>query len=119
MAGSQAAFRAVDFDAVLAFARAAQQAGVKRFGVVSALGADAQSREIPIIIMSAADESEAMIKALDAGAEDYLPKPVSAAELRAKHLVAYQRGRLRVLDWAGLEAAAQGVAPPNHNAARV
>lgn len=43
-AGSQAAFRAVDHDAVLAFARAAQQAGVKRFGVVSALGADAQSR---------------------------------------------------------------------------
>lgn len=44
---------------------------------------------------------------------------LAAAELRAKHLVAYQRGRLRVLDWAGLEAAAQGVAPPNHNAARV
>ena len=44
---------------------------------------------------------------------------LAAAELRAKHLVAYQRGRLRVLDWAGLEAVAQGVAPPNHNAARV
>lgn len=44
VAGSQEAFRAVDFDAVLAFARAAQRAGVKRFGVVSALGADAASR---------------------------------------------------------------------------
>ncbi len=43
-AGSQAAFRAVDFDAVLAFARAAQAAGVGRFGVVSALGADAGSK---------------------------------------------------------------------------
>lgn len=43
-AGSQEAFRAVDFDAVLAYARAAQRAGVKRFGVVSALGADAASR---------------------------------------------------------------------------
>ena len=42
-AGSQAAFRAVDFDAVLAFARAAQAAGVRRFGVVSALGANARS----------------------------------------------------------------------------
>lgn len=42
-AGSQAAFRAVDFDAVLAFARACRSAGVKRFGVVSALGADAAS----------------------------------------------------------------------------
>jgi uncharacterized protein YbjT (DUF2867 family) len=42
-AGSQAAFRAVDFDAVLAFARAARAAGVRRFAVVSALGADAHS----------------------------------------------------------------------------
>lgn len=43
VAGSQAAFRAVDFDAVLAFARAAKGAGVQRFAVVSALGADARS----------------------------------------------------------------------------
>lgn len=43
VAGSQAAFRAVDFDAVLAFARAAKVAGANRLGVVSALGADARS----------------------------------------------------------------------------
>lgn len=43
VAGSQAAFRAVDFDAVLAFARAARAAGVRRFGVISALGADPRS----------------------------------------------------------------------------
>ena len=42
-AGSQAAFRAVDFDAVLAFAQAARASGVRRFAVVSALGADARS----------------------------------------------------------------------------
>jgi uncharacterized protein YbjT (DUF2867 family) len=43
-AGSQAAFRAVDADAVLAVARAARQAGALRLGVVSAMGADAHSR---------------------------------------------------------------------------
>lgn len=43
VAGSQTAFRAVDFDAVLAFARAARQAGVTRFAVVSALGASPRS----------------------------------------------------------------------------
>ncbi len=43
VAGSQAAFRAVDVDAVVAFARAARQAGAKRFAVVSALGADPRS----------------------------------------------------------------------------
>ncbi len=42
-AGSQAAFRAVDFDAVVAFAQAARKAGVTRFGVVSALGASPRS----------------------------------------------------------------------------
>lgn len=42
-AGSQAAFRAVDFDAVLAFAVAARAAGVSRFAAVSALGANARS----------------------------------------------------------------------------
>ena len=44
VAGSQAAFRAVDHDAVLAFARAASAAGVTHFAIVSALGADAHSR---------------------------------------------------------------------------
>ena len=42
-AGSQAAFRAVDFDAVLAFARAAKVAGASRLAVVSAMGASARS----------------------------------------------------------------------------
>lgn len=43
VAGSQAAFRAVDFDANLAVARAARAAGAQRLGLVSALGADARS----------------------------------------------------------------------------
>lgn len=43
LAGSQDAFRAVDFDANLAVARAAQAAGAGRIGLVSAQGADARS----------------------------------------------------------------------------
>jgi len=42
-AGSQAAFRAVDFDAVFAVARAARERGATHCGLVSALGADARS----------------------------------------------------------------------------
>ena len=42
-AGSQAAFRKVDFDFVLNFATAAKAAGAKRFLVVSALGANSRS----------------------------------------------------------------------------
>jgi uncharacterized protein YbjT (DUF2867 family) len=44
VAGSQEAFRKVDFDHVVDVARAARAAGATRLGVVSALGADAQSR---------------------------------------------------------------------------
>jgi uncharacterized protein YbjT (DUF2867 family) len=43
-AGSEAAFRAVDHDLVLAFARLARQAGAQRLVVVSSVGADPASR---------------------------------------------------------------------------
>jgi uncharacterized protein YbjT (DUF2867 family) len=43
-AGSQAAFRAIDHDAVLALARAARSKGAGRFAVVSSLGANPRSR---------------------------------------------------------------------------
>jgi uncharacterized protein YbjT (DUF2867 family) len=42
-AGSQAAFRAVDHDAVLSFAAAARQAGAQRFAIITSVGADAAS----------------------------------------------------------------------------
>jgi uncharacterized protein YbjT (DUF2867 family) len=44
VAGSEAAFRQVDFDFVVNAARAARAAGATRLAVVSALGADAKSR---------------------------------------------------------------------------
>jgi uncharacterized protein YbjT (DUF2867 family) len=43
IAGSQPAFRAVDFDAVLALAAAARSSGASRLGVVSAMGASEKS----------------------------------------------------------------------------
>lgn len=43
-AGSQAAFRAVDIDCVLSFARAARAAGARRFVVISSVGANPESK---------------------------------------------------------------------------
>ena len=43
VAGSQAAFRAVDFEAVVAVARAARAQGATKLGVISAMGADSKS----------------------------------------------------------------------------
>jgi uncharacterized protein YbjT (DUF2867 family) len=61
LAGSKEAFRAVDFDAVVDTARAARAAGVKRMAVVSALGADAQSR---VFYNQVKGEMEAALRAL-------------------------------------------------------
>lgn len=60
-AGSEAAFRAVDLDAVLAVAQAARQAGATRFGLVSALGASARSR---VFYNRVKGEAEAAVAAL-------------------------------------------------------
>lgn len=43
-AGSEAAFRKVDYDYVLAFASAAKAHGASHFAVISSIGADARSR---------------------------------------------------------------------------
>ena len=43
-AGSQEAFRKIDFEATLAFARLAKRSGATRFYLVSSTGADARSR---------------------------------------------------------------------------
>lgn len=61
VAGSQAAFRAVDFDANLAVARAALAAGARRAALVSALGADAASA---VFYNRVKGELEAALRAL-------------------------------------------------------
>jgi two-component system cell cycle response regulator len=58
--------------------------GLNGLEVCSRLRADPRTREIPIIILSAANEETALPAALEAGAEDYLSKPVPSRELRAK-----------------------------------
>jgi len=61
VAGSQQAFRAVDFDAVVAVARAARARGASRLGVVSAMGANAKSS---IFYNRVKGEMEAAVTAL-------------------------------------------------------
>jgi uncharacterized protein YbjT (DUF2867 family) len=61
LAGSNAAFREVDFDFVLASARAAKAAGAHRIAVVSALGADPTSR---VFYNRVKGEAEAAIQSL-------------------------------------------------------
>lgn len=60
-AGSQAAFRRVDFDYVVALARLTREAGAKRFLVVSSLGADARS---PIFYNRVKGEMESALRGI-------------------------------------------------------
>jgi uncharacterized protein YbjT (DUF2867 family) len=68
-AGSREAFRRVDFDVVLAFARAAQAAGVQRFVLVSAAGADPGASNFYLRIKG---ETEAAVGALGFAALDIM-----------------------------------------------
>lgn len=56
-AGSQQAFRAVDFEAVLHVARAARAGGARRCAVVSALGADPASRSFYLRVKGEMEEA--------------------------------------------------------------
>ena len=60
-AGSRAAFRAVDHDAVLAFGEAARSKGARRFLLVSALGANARSSNFYLQTKGQAEEALALL----------------------------------------------------------
>ncbi len=68
-AGSEAAFREVDHDLVLAFARAARAAQAQRFALVSSIGADAASR---VFYLRVKGQTEAAIMTLGFPALDIM-----------------------------------------------
>ncbi|HTR45427.1 MAG TPA: response regulator [Thermodesulfovibrionales bacterium] len=51
--------------------------------------------EVPIIVISAREQEEDKVKALDAGADDYLTKPFGAGELLARIRVALRHGAMQ------------------------
>jgi signal transduction histidine kinase/CheY-like chemotaxis protein len=54
------------------------------FGLLRAMRADPAIREVPILLLSARAGEEARVEGIQAGADDYLPKPFSARELLAR-----------------------------------
>ena len=64
-------------------------------GLVRALRADARTRNIPVILLSARAGEEARIEGLDAGADDYLQKPFGARELLARIAARLELARLQ------------------------
>jgi signal transduction histidine kinase len=69
--------------------------GLDGLGLVRALRDDPATASLPVILLSARAGEEASIEGLDVGADDYLVKPFSARELRARVRTHVELARVR------------------------
>jgi sigma-B regulation protein RsbU (phosphoserine phosphatase) len=53
---------------------------------------------LPVIVISGAEQVDSAVKCIEAGAEDYLPKPFNPTLLRARVTTSLEKKRLRDLD---------------------
>ncbi len=68
------------------------------FGTLSAIKDDPALRHLPVIMISALDEAQQVLRCIERGADDYLPKPYDATLLRARIRAGLSRKRLRDLE---------------------
>lgn len=71
------------------------------YQVLEHLKADAELRHLPVIMISAVGEVESVVRCIELGAEDYLPKPFDATLLRARVGASLEKKALRdeVREW--------------------
>ena len=67
---------------------------VNGYEVLAQMKASSSLRHIPVIMISAVDEIESVIRCIELGAEDYLPKPFNPTLLRARVGACLERKRL-------------------------
>jgi CheY-like chemotaxis protein len=65
------------------------------YSTLAAIKSDPRLNHLPVIMVSAVHELESMVRCIDLGATDYLPKPFSAAVLRARLRSSLTAKRLR------------------------
>src|SRR5947209_12839930 len=65
------------------------------YQVLEYIKADTRLRDIPVIMISAVEELESVVKCIELGAQDYLPKPFNPVLLRARLTACLERKRLR------------------------
>ncbi len=65
------------------------------YQVLSAIKSDPSLRHIPVIVISAIDEMDSVVRCIQLGAEDYLPKPFNPVLLKARIEASLERKRLR------------------------
>jgi len=69
--------------------------GLSGFEVLTRLKADELTRDIPVIMISALDELDSTVRCIEAGAEDYLPKPFNPVLLNARINACLEKKQLR------------------------
>ncbi len=65
------------------------------YQVLEHLKSDHVLRDIPVIVLSALDEIDSVVRCIELGAEDYLPKPFNPILLRARIGACLEKKRLR------------------------
>ncbi len=65
------------------------------YQVLEAMKADGTLREIPVIVVSAVEEMDSVVRCIEMGAEDYLPKPFDPVLLKARTGACLEKKRLR------------------------
>jgi len=65
------------------------------FGVLARLKEDPRLRDIPVIIISAANDFDNVVRGIQHGAEDYLPKPFEPTLLHARITASLEKKSLR------------------------
>jgi adenylate cyclase len=63
--------------------------------VLARLKQDPERRHIPVLMISALDETASVVRSIELGAEDYLPKPCDPVLLRARIGACLEKKRLR------------------------
>lgn len=65
------------------------------FDVLVRMKSDERLRDIPVIMISALDATDVVVRCIQAGAEDYLPKPFNPVMLKARVSACLEKKRLR------------------------
>ena len=77
------------------------------YATLEAIKADETLRHLPVIVISGVDELDSVVRCIEMGATDYLPKPFNAAVLHARVGASLAGKRLRDLELEYLEQVAR------------
>lgn len=72
--------------------------GLDGYGVLDVLKGDEKLRDLPVIMISALTDVESVVRCIELGADDHLPKPFNPTLLRARIGACLDKKRLRDLE---------------------